>query len=101
MAYRVVVADNFHYLADGVQHEVFATLELATEAARRIVDEYLASAYVPGMGAEELFRSYTAFGEDPYVVAAGSPEVIFSAWGYARERCRDMCGSHGLGAEPV
>ena len=90
MSYRVVVADNFHYMEEGVLHGTFATLELAIGAARRIVDEYLASAHVPGMSAEDLYRSYTTFGDDPYVVANDGSPAPFSAWEYARGRCHEI-----------
>ena len=67
---------------------------LAVAAAKKIVDEYLASAYEPGMAAEELNRSYLLFGEDPYIVPrdAGSE---FSARDYARERCGELCRACG------
>ncbi len=59
-------------------------------AAKKIVDEYLASAYQPGMSAEELSRSYLLFGEDPYIVPR-EPASEFSARDYARERCGELC----------
>ncbi len=40
------------------------------------------------MSAEDLFRIYSLFGEEPYLVGEG---VEFSAWEYARRRCEDLC----------
>lgn len=71
----------------------FPTLDAAIEATKKIVDEYLLSAYQPGMTAQALFESYTSFGEDPYIVATPSKgtEVLFSAWDYAKRRCYELC----------
>ena len=93
MSFKVIVADNFHYMdeSENYEHGTFASLELAIEAAKRIVDEYLVSAYTSGMSAAELHHSYVSFGEDPYIVAEGATGVLFSAWTYARERCDVMC----------
>jgi hypothetical protein len=92
--YTVVVSDNSHYMDEEEQHEAgsFATREAALRAAKAIVDEYLVSAYKPGMTAADLFRSYTSFGEDPFIDSAEDAEdVDFSAWDYARQRCEDLC----------
>lgn len=93
MSYKVIVADNFHYGDESESYELgtFATLELAIDASKRIVDEYLASAHKPGMSASDLYRSYTGFGEDPYIIAADTGGVLFSAWKYAREQCDVLC----------
>ena len=95
MTYLLLVDDNFHYMDQSERHESgrFATLEEAIAAAKSIVDSYLIDAQLPGMTADELFRSYTSFGEDPFVVTDGgaSGEVLFSAWDYARQRCLEIC----------
>ena len=92
MTYTVYVDDNFHYMDESERYKLgeFATAEAAVAAAKKVVDEYLASAYQPGMSAEELSRSYLLFGEDPYIVPRG-PGSDFSARDYARERCRELC----------
>ena len=94
MPYTVIVADNFHYMDESENYRLgeFGTLDEALDASRRIVDEYLASAYVPGMTAAELHHSYVNFGEDPYILSPGVEGVLFSAWTYARERCDSLCG---------
>lgn len=97
MSFKVVVADNFHYMdeSEHYEHETFPTLELAVEASKLIVDEYLASAYKPGMSASELYDSYVSFGEDPFIVSPDVKGVLFSAWTYARERCDVICHTGG------
>lgn len=88
-SFKVIVADNFHYMdeSESYEHGTFASLERAIEAAKRIVDDYLASACTPEISADLLYQSYVSFGEDPYIVAEGSTAVLFSAWTYAREQC--------------
>ena len=90
MPFKLIVADNFHYMDESENYEygTFDSLELAVAAAKRIVDHYLATAHTPGMSAAELYHSYTSFGEDPYIVGE---RVRFSAWDYAREQCDLMC----------
>lgn len=94
MPFTVIVADNFHYMDEGENYRLgdFDTLEDAVDASRRIVDEYLTSAYIPGMAAVALYDSYVNFGEDPYILSPDIKGVIFSAWTYARERCEAICG---------
>lgn len=95
MAYRVMVDDNFHHMDEDERYELgtFRTSDAALEAARRVVDEFLLSAYVPGRTADQLFAIYVAYGEDPFILSEGVEKVSFSAWGYARERCAEMCGT--------
>jgi hypothetical protein len=94
MSYRVLIDDNFHYQdeSERVQHGVFATAEEALAACRSIVDGFLIDALKPGMSADALYESYTAFGEDPFIVPVdpGEAPVMFSAWEYARRRCTEI-----------
>ncbi|MEZ5307178.1 MAG: hypothetical protein R2684_08550 [Pyrinomonadaceae bacterium] len=94
MAFQVVVADNFHYMDESefYIHGTFETLELAIEAAKKIVDSSLDFAYKPGMTASELYSTYTTFGEDPFVKGGEIGTVPFSAWKYAEIRCSEICG---------
>ena len=95
MSFKVVVADNYHYMdeSENYEHGTFNSLDLAIEEAKRIVDEYLVSVFIQGMSAAELYHSYTSFGADPYIVAKEITGVPFSAFAYARERCEVMCCS--------
>jgi hypothetical protein len=65
------------------------------EAARKIVNDHLSSAYRSGMTADALFESYTsspAYAEDRGIVSNAMGDV-FPAYFYARQRCNEMCGS--------
>jgi hypothetical protein len=96
--YRVMVDDNFHYqdsderLAQGT----YETVEEALAACRRLVDRSLEEEYKPGMSAEALHDRYTSFGDDPFIVVLDGADdrAAFSAWSYAKERCRAICGEH-------
>lgn len=96
MPYKVLVDDNYHYMDQSERYELgeFENLEAAIEAAKKIVDEFLRSGYQPGMTAQELYKAYTGFGEDPFIASPSTEEtgVLFSAWDYAKLRCEEMCG---------
>ena len=93
MTYRVLVDDNFHYMDEAERYELgaFASLDAALAAAQAVVDAYLRTAHKPGMTARALYESYTAFGDDPFIVAPDQRSVSFSAWEYAKRRCDDIC----------
>jgi hypothetical protein len=94
--YKIVVADNFHYMDESEYTDggVFESHEEAVAACRELVDRSLASLHEPGMTADELYDTYTSFGDDPFIVALDDSPVgeRFSAWDYAKERCRAICG---------
>jgi hypothetical protein len=96
--YRVMVDDNFHYMDEDERWELgtFATADEALAACRKLVDDWLAHNYKPGMAAVELYEQYTSFGDDPFIVTThGADKAInFSAWDYALERTQAMCGGH-------
>ena len=89
MRYVVFVNDNFHYMdeSERYRHGEFATCEEAIDACQKIADKYLESAYKPGMTAAELYKSYTSFGDDPFIQTDDEP-CGFSAWTYAQSRCQ-------------
>jgi hypothetical protein len=89
--FKVMVDDNFHYMDEDErsEHGTFATLDAAVDACRALVDHSLRAGWKPGMSADDLYRQYVAFGDDPFVVAppGGEPgKTLFSAHAYARER---------------
>jgi hypothetical protein len=94
--YKVLVDDNFHYQDQDERYEdgIYDTLAEALAACRKIVDRSLTADYRPGIAAERLYERYTSFGEDPFIdVIEGQDESAkFSAWDYAKERCRALCG---------
>ena len=95
MTYKVFIDDNFHYMDESERYALgeFPTLAAAIEASEKIVDEYLVSAYTPGLTAQELAASYAAFGEDPFIVDTSGPAtgVLFSARSYASRRAEALC----------
>jgi hypothetical protein len=97
--YKIVVADNFHYMEDAGNSAgaVFETYDAAVAACREIVDRSLAWHRQPGMTADQLYDTYIDFGDDPFIVAIGDAPLNekFSAWSYAERRCREICGGPG------
>ena len=92
MHYSVLVDDNSHYMDESARYQLgeFDTAEAALAAARRLVDNELATHYQPGMSAAELYRLYTSYGVDPFIISDDTT-CHFSAWDYARERCAELC----------
>lgn len=97
MPYVVMVDDNFHYMDESARyrHGEFADAGEAIAHCQQIVDEYLDSAYKPGMTADELWDSYRSFGEDPFIQCVDVAPARFSAWDYARSRCTQLCATAG------
>jgi hypothetical protein len=93
MTFRVLVDDNYHYMDESERYAAgeFATLAEAIAAAQKIVDEFLVSAFQPGMSEDELGASYAMFGDDPFIVSEEVSGVPFSARDYARKRVAEMC----------
>jgi hypothetical protein len=91
MKYTVFVDDNYHYQDEDERYELgeFETFQQAELACRAVVDDFLQSSR-ESMTAEELYKCYTMFGEDPWISGAPVP-YRFSAWNYARERCTEIC----------
>ena len=93
--YRVMVDDNFHYQeGDRREHGTYDLLEDAIAACRGIVDASLAAEYRHGISADALYDRFVSFGDDPFIVVVDGEDdgANFSAWSYAKERCRAMCG---------
>lgn len=90
--YIVRVEENSHYMDESERYTLgeFADAEAAVSAAKRVVDDDLHSLYQPGMSAENLYRHYTSFGRDAYIIS-NDESCQFSAWDYARERCDEIC----------
>ena len=93
--YPVYVDDNFHYMDESQRYRLgeFDDCQSAIAACKSIVDEFLATCD-PAQGADGMFRQYTGFGEDPWI-SSDDPDCKFSAWGYARERCRELAQKGG------
>jgi hypothetical protein len=93
--YKVMVDDNFHYQDpdERREHGVYDTLEEALAVCRSLVDQSLKEGYRPNISAEALYDHYTSFGDDPFVVVIDGVDdrATFSAWTYAKGRCREIC----------
>lgn len=96
MAYHVYVDDNFHFSDEDERHlsASFDNAEAALAHARKIVDDYLAANHKAGQAADDLYRSYGSFGEDPFIRCDDvAVKIAFSAWTYAKERCNQICSA--------
>jgi hypothetical protein len=93
MKYVVRVDENSHYMDESERYTLgeFEDAESALAAAKKAVDDDLDSLYGAGMTAEQLYRQYTSFGRDPFIVSVDG-SCRFSAWDYAAQRCREICG---------
>ena len=96
--YRVFVDDNFHFMEEDERycHGEFATYEEALASAKKIVETSVAAG--AGTTAGDLLEAYTAFGDDPFIVAfGGAPpsETRFSSWDYAKS-CAEKIASARL-----
>ena len=93
MSFSVRVRENSHYMdeSEGYTLGPFPTYEAAEAKCRAIVDDFLTANTKTRKSADALFSIYTTFGEDPSVVGNTPSGAAFSAWDYARRRCREIC----------
>ena len=94
MPIALYIDDNYHYQDAEYRSgpTSFEDVDAALAKARSIVDGFLTEACQPNMSANELFEHFKLFGPDPWIVPGDDgPTVPFSAWNYARERCREIC----------
>lgn len=86
--YIVKISDNTKYQEpeDDVTEGAFATHSEALKKCQDIVDEALKNLYYEGMGADELFNNFVAYGQEPYIESEDKDGPQFSAWKYAKER---------------
>jgi hypothetical protein len=88
--YVVYIDDNFHY-QDGtarIRHKEFETCKEAVKECKKIVNEYF-DRIEEKHSFEVLWGGYMTYGEDPYIVS-DDDECKFSAWDYAKQRCREL-----------
>ncbi|MDR3570644.1 MAG: hypothetical protein P4L81_00365 [Candidatus Pacebacteria bacterium] len=89
--YKVKVNDNFHYMDSNYCYEqgMYETVKDAIAACREIVDQSLEELQ-PLVSAEELYRIYVSFGDDPFIEVLDGTDASakFSAWDYAKQRSR-------------
>lgn len=91
-AYVVLVRSNSHYQDEDEEYRLgeFDDCQNAIRACKEIVDDFLAANLSPGITSDGLYRQYTMFGEDPFIVSSMN-DCPFSAWSYAKERCTQIC----------
>ena len=92
MKYELYVDDNYYYPDEDERYRagVFDTLEEAIAEAKRIIDDFLMSVHKkhPDLSAEDLFKEYTKYGVDPWILPNYGN---FNSWEYAEERSEEIC----------
>jgi hypothetical protein len=94
--YRLFVDDNFHYMDEDERTCLgeFITYEEALETAKKIVEDSVAK--TAGADPLALYKAYTDFGEDPFIIPFGGaspPESKFSAWAYAKSYAEQLASA--------
>ena len=93
-SYKVLVYDNNHYgdESECTHYGVFATADEAIAKSKKIIDNDLKAMWTSGTSAADLYELYICWGPDPVVVPLdpSDPKVAFSAWPYAKERCKEL-----------
>jgi hypothetical protein len=77
----------------------YATLDEAVLAARRVIDEFLAIEFAPGMPPARLFARYQSHGEVPIIFRDDDDKTLnvgaFNHFEYALARCAELALSPG------
>ncbi len=93
--YTVFVDDNFHYQDEEERWVAgkFSSYEEAVAECKRLVELSLQEGLSQKgpITADELYKYYTSFGDDPFVSPVPTNDSRFSAWSYAEERCQILC----------
>lgn len=93
--FKVYVDDNSHYKDESERYLKgnYGDCEAAVNVCKQIVDDFLAKAYSEDKTEDQLWREYTHWGEDPFIVVTeGENDCSFSAWDYAKERIKEIVG---------
>ena len=90
MKYTVYVDDNYHRGDESERYKLgeYDTREQAISACKQKVDEYFERIKKGEYPFTELWEGYMLYGEDPFISNDDGAEK-FSAWEYAKERCRE------------
>ena len=90
--FAVIVADNFHYMDESEHYKYgeYETYREAYAACMKIIDDSLPTTNSNGLSADELYRGYVGFGEDPFIVPVPENRMAFAAWDYAKTRCNEI-----------
>jgi len=69
----------------------YATLKEAIPRCQQIMDTDLGDK--PGASARAMLEYCRMFGDDPYIISDDTARTVpFSAWKYAEQRARELCG---------
>ena len=92
LKYELYVDDNYYYMDEDERYKAgeFDTLEGAIAEAKRIIDDFLLTTYKknPGFSAVDLFKEYTKYGVDPWILPNYSK---YNSWEYAEKRSKEIC----------
>jgi hypothetical protein len=90
--YKVYVDDNFHHGDENERYLLgeYDTREAALAACIAKVEEYFERLEKGKYSFQELWDGYMMYGEDPFIIN-DDPRERFSAWKYAKQRCREFC----------
>lgn len=81
--YTVMVDDNFHFMDEDERWTdgTYDRLDEALHKCMEMVGQFMLEQDYTKMKPDDLFQSYTSFGDDPFII--GPMTVKFSAWDYA------------------
>ncbi len=88
--YTVRILDNFHFMDQSEEYNsgTFDTHKAAVDKCKRIIDEFLESAYRADETAEGLYATYIMYGETPIILGPDSGN--FSSNDYTMIRCIEL-----------
>jgi len=91
--YVVYVDDNYHHGDEEERYLLgeFNTREEALLACKNKVEEYFQRIEKGKYSFTELWQGYIMYGEDPFI-GNDDNQDSFSAWEYAKQRCREYAG---------
>jgi hypothetical protein len=90
--FTVLVDDNFHFMDEDERWTAgtYGSLREALDKCLKMVGQDLRQGYQADMTATDLYESYTAIGDDPFIT--GPMKTVFSAWNYAKELAEFLAG---------
>ena len=91
--YTVFVDDNFHFMNEDERWTAgtYKSLDDALQKCMEMVGQFMLEQDYPAMKADTLYRGYTSFGDDPFII--GPVRVKFSAWDYAKALANVLAGT--------
>ena len=89
--YVVFVDDTFHRMNESHRYKLgeYDSCNKVMNECMKIVDEFIDKAYDEKISYQDLYRGYTMYGEDPFILSE-EQTYEFSAWSYAKKRCQAL-----------